>query len=105
MENTCSKDCPLWKKYKEKCPNFIQTTWKDDKGNMKIINDCSPKRTMLMIQELYNRVIGVEKAQEQQRNEFSYLTIMEKEKLLQIKNIAENMSKLKLNSKNFNNLS
>ena len=105
MENTCSKDCPLWKKYKEKCPNFIQTTWKDDKGNMKIINDCSPKRTMLMIQELYNRIIGVEKAQEQQRNEFSYLTIMEKEKLLQIKNIAENMSKLKLNSKNFNNLS
>ena len=95
MEHTCtlSNECPLWKKYKEKCPNYIQTTWKDDKGNVKIINDCSPKRTMLMIQELYNRIIGVEKAQEQQRNELVYFIGAEEEKTGELRNIIKNLFK------------
>lgn len=74
MDNTCSKECPLWKKYKDKCPNYIQTTWTNEKGEVKLIEDCAPKRTMLMLQEVYNRLVGVEKSQEQQRNEFSYFT-------------------------------
>lgn len=69
MEGTCSKDCPLWKKYKEKCPNYIEAWWKPDNGNEpKLIKDCAPKRTFLMIQELHNRLISLQQAQEQQRN-------------------------------------
>lgn len=73
MENTCrGEECPLWKKYKEKCPNFIESWWTPkrpgDDGQPYLIKDCAPRRTFLMIQELHNRLIGVEKSNEQQRN-------------------------------------
>lgn len=71
MDGTCVKnDCPLWKKHKEKCPNFIMTGWQSANGGQtKTVEDCAPKRTMLMVQELYNRLIAVEKVVEEQRNE------------------------------------
>jgi len=69
MEGTCDKNCPLWKKYKEKCPNYIESWWKpENKKEPILIKDCAPKRTFIMIQELHNRFIGVEKSQEEQRN-------------------------------------
>ncbi len=34
-----------------------------------MVQDCSPRRTLLMVQELFNRQIGLQKAQEEQRNE------------------------------------
>jgi len=77
MENTCNKDCHLWKKYKEKCPNYIRSGWKPENSTeIKYIEDCAPKRTMLMIQELYNRLIGVEKAQEEMRNEAAWVQVV-----------------------------
>jgi hypothetical protein len=72
MENTCSVHCFLWKKYKEKCPNYSEGWWtpkgKDEKPVL--IKDCSTKRTMLMVQELSNRLTGIEKSTEQLRNAF-----------------------------------
>lgn len=68
MENTCSENCFLWKKYKKRCPNYVESLWNPNKGKPILIKDCAPKRTFLMIQELYNKLEGVQQSQEQQRN-------------------------------------
>jgi len=74
MQDTCKQgDCKIYKKLKlksiEECPNHIKNTWNNDKGETKLTNDCAPIRTCLMFTELYNRVIGIQKAQEELRNE------------------------------------
>jgi len=73
MENTCNKDCPLWKKYKENCPNCIESWWTPEGEGKEpiLVKDCAPKRTFIMIQGLHNRLVGVEQSQEQQRNEMN----------------------------------
>ena len=70
MEDTCKKpDCHLWKKYGEKCPNYYRTGWREKDSSQEIIvHDCSPVRTMLMLQDISNRLIGVQQAGEQTRN-------------------------------------
>ena len=73
MENTCNhKECKFYKflKFKElsQCLNYIETWWTQEKGEPKLIKDCSPKRTMIMVQELYNQQIRLQQAQEEQRN-------------------------------------
>ena len=70
MENTCKQnDCKLWKKFKGSCPNYYINSFRNEEtGKHSAIKDCAPIRTMLMIQELYNRFIGVQKSNEQQRN-------------------------------------
>lgn len=74
MENTCGiKNCALAKKLKikkeEECPNFVEAWWTpENKKDPVSIKDCAPKRTFIMIQNLHNRLIGVEKSQEQVRN-------------------------------------
>lgn len=77
MENTCSKDCHLWKKYKDRCPNYIRSGWKPtDSAEITYFEDCAPKRTLIMIQELYNRLIAVEKTQEELRNETAWVQVV-----------------------------
>ena len=70
--NTCEGLCPIAKRLKVKniteCPNYLQNIFMDNKGEKIIVNDCAPKRTMLMIQELSNRMVGTQKVFEQQRN-------------------------------------
>ena len=70
MQDTCLKEkCPLYKKFKKRCPNFIETGWKEhDKAQPIMVADCAPRRTLLMMQTLYNRFIGVQKSNEEQRN-------------------------------------
>ena len=74
MQNTCKEsDCVVYKKLKLKnqreCPNFIETGWKEhDNTQPVMISDCAPIRTMLMLQTLYNRFIGVQKSSETQVN-------------------------------------
>ena len=57
----------------KKCPNYIETWWTSQKvgGESQpiLVCDCAPKRILLMIQDLHNRLIGVEKSQEELRNE------------------------------------
>jgi len=69
MQNTCKhKDCELWELYETKCPNYIVSHWKDEKSSEeRRIEDCAPIRTMLMVQELYNRLIGVQSSLESAR--------------------------------------
>jgi len=74
MENTCNeKNCKFHELIggdPEQCPNFVESWWTPkDGGQPRLVRDCAPKRTMLMVQEHYNRLIGLQEAQEQQRNE------------------------------------
>lgn len=73
MEDTCKPDCKIYKKLKlksiEECPNHLRSTWVNDKDETRLTNDCAPIRTCLMLTELYNRIIGIQKAQEELRNE------------------------------------
>lgn len=75
VENTCIREqCYWWELTGGKCPNYVESWWKPPEttpGQPILIMDCAPKRTMIMVQELSNRVIGVQKAQEEQRNEFT----------------------------------
>lgn len=73
MENTCNfSECKMAKKMgfetASDCFNFIESWWTSLDGQPKLIQDCAPRRTILMIQEHYNRLIGLQQAQEQQRN-------------------------------------
>ena len=77
MKDTCIfKDCPIAKRLKvkkpEECFNFIEGWWTPQgKKEPTIIKDCSPKRNFLMIQDLFNRLIGLQQSQDQMRNEYS----------------------------------
>jgi hypothetical protein len=67
--STCNKKCPFWKKYKEKCPNFIATTWRPSGGGQPLtVNDCSPKRTTLMLMDVLERLDGFHTASNKERN-------------------------------------
>ncbi len=75
MEGTCNyKECAFFKRMKWKhnseCFNFIETWWTPLEGTPKLVQDCAPKRTMIMTQELYNQQIRLQQASEEQRNEF-----------------------------------
>ena len=51
------------------CPYFHKLHWMPmDGGSVYTTNDCSAKKTMMMVQELFTRLIGVQKASEQERN-------------------------------------
>lgn len=73
MEGTCRKEkCKMWQLYGEDCPNYIESWWSPPPtipGPPVLVADCAPRRTMLMMQEISNRLLGVEKSQEEARNE------------------------------------
>lgn len=70
---TCDFDkCRFAKEFftkKEDCFNYKETWWKDPRSSEPVlIGDCAPIRTLIMVQELSNRLVGVQKSQEEQRN-------------------------------------
>lgn len=81
MDSTCDpKNCKLFDLIggtPEQCPNFQESWWTPEgKGKPILIKDCSPRRIFLMIQDLHNRLIGVQKAQEEQRNENVWVQVV-----------------------------
>jgi len=81
MENTCNyKECKLFDLLggkPEQCPNYQESWWTPEgKGKPVLIKDCAPRRTFLMIQDLSNRLVGVQKAQEEQRNENIWVQVV-----------------------------
>lgn len=68
MEGTCREEkCSHWAE--GKCPFSFETWWKPLEGQPKMVRDCAPIRTMLMVQELYNQIVGLHKAQDEQREQ------------------------------------
>jgi len=69
VQPTCHTGCKYWKKYKENCPHFFKTTWTPSDGAQPYqIDDCAPKRSVLLTMDLNNRLLGFQKAAEEDRN-------------------------------------
>ena len=77
MKPTCNfAECQFAKVLKLKkpdgCPNYMDNLFTPQGPGADpkpvLIQDCAPRRTLLMLQELYNRDIGMQAALEQQRN-------------------------------------
>lgn len=52
-----------------KCPNYLANVFQNVRESQPVmVHDCAPKRTLLMVQELFNRQIGLQAAVEQTRN-------------------------------------
>lgn len=65
IKDTVCEGC----KYKE-CPNKIESYWKDAQtGELKVVTDCAPKRSMMMIQDMSTQLVSQQAAIEQLRNE------------------------------------
>jgi len=81
MENTCSKEkCLLWQLTDGNCPNYIESWWTpapqmSDRTPV-LVSDCAPKRTFLMIQELSNRLTGLQQSHEELRNESVWVQVV-----------------------------
>jgi len=65
---TCSFAKSLFDRAEE-CFNFKETWWKPKEGSPICIRDCVPTRTMIMVQEMYNQMIGLQQSVEQSRNQ------------------------------------
>lgn len=81
MENTCNyEECEFGKLLFDKpehCVNYVESWWTpQNDGNPILIKDCSHKRLFLMVQDLSNRLVGVQKSQEEQRNESVWIQVV-----------------------------
>lgn len=57
--DTCDPKCPHWRKWKEKCPHYMYTGWRAAEGGQPVyLNDCAPKRSVLMQMELHAKIDG-----------------------------------------------
>lgn len=58
-------------KKQEDCFNFVESWWTPEgRKEPIVVKDCAPKRTFMMIQDLYNRLIGVQKQQDELSKEY-----------------------------------
>jgi len=69
MQNTCFPElCKLYTLLGapvEQCPNYIETHWKNEKGELIVVKDCSPRRIIMMLQTLSTNSIGIQRAIEE----------------------------------------
>ena len=66
-------------KFKEpsECFNYKESWWTpDNKGKPILVKDCSPTRIFLMVSDLHNRLVGVQQAQEKQRDENIWVQVV-----------------------------
>jgi hypothetical protein len=70
--NTCHDKCKFWRKYKENCPFYLETTWKPPEDAVdptpQVVKDCSPKRSVLLQMAMSNMLLGLLQANEEYRN-------------------------------------
>lgn len=52
---------------------LVTNTWQETSGKTKQTEDCAPITGMQMQQEMHNRLLAVQKAQEETREQFSEL--------------------------------
>jgi hypothetical protein len=80
VENTCRKEkCNLWKLMDGECPNYIQSWFAPSPmvgGEPKLIEDCAPIRNQLMLQQVINMIIGLQKTQNDLRNETVWVQVV-----------------------------
>lgn len=75
MEDTaCKEKCAYVKsgfcRTCEECPHYVESWWMEQgKDQPKLVRDCAPKRLVAQINSLENRLLGVQAATEEVRNE------------------------------------
>lgn len=73
MQDTCFPEkCKLFNLLgspAEQCPNYIETSWRNEKGEVILIKDCSPRRILIMLQTISNNSISLQKAVEEGREQ------------------------------------
>lgn len=83
QKDTCEKEkCPFWKLIANEgkpCPMYVSVTFTPslpNGGQPYTVQDCAPVRTIMMVQDLYNRMIGIQKSQESLRNETVWVQVV-----------------------------
>jgi len=115
MRDTACENCPFKSMGFAQCPNYIETIW-NEQGNSqpRIVKDCAPKRTLLMLEELYNRTFGLQQQINQQENQvaefraaitqlFNAIKIIEDAKKLEIEGRKRVISQLQSMKGNHDN--
>jgi len=70
-EPTCiGSKCPNYDpNCKGNCPNYMETVWINEQSSKpKILEDCAPKRSVFMLMEMYNHIMGLKKYSCETRN-------------------------------------
>lgn len=52
----------------ECCPNYLESVWVRDNGTKYTVKDCSPKRNLLLMHQMFNMIVRSQKAFEELRN-------------------------------------
>ena len=75
VNDTACKQCPYKEKGFKECPNYIETIWQEE-GNPqpKIVKDCAPRRSLLLLQELCNKSFALQKQTSQMEGEIGQFT-------------------------------
>lgn len=56
------------------CPNYMESLWSQENSSRPLlVKDCCPKRQLLMMQDIYNRLFAVQQTQTEQRNAASVM--------------------------------
>lgn len=77
LQNTCTKEkCFYWDFFDHKCPYYIENWFTPTEGEPYLVEDCTHRRLLLMIQDLHNRFTGVQQSQEQMRNETAWVQVV-----------------------------
>lgn len=77
QESTCFEGCRYRDKkgnFRKTCPDYFELSWKSETGEICVTEDCARRRTLLMMLNMDTRLVGVQKASEQERNATHRLT-------------------------------
>lgn len=115
VRDTACENCPFKSMGHDECPNYIETLW-HEQGNTqpRIVKDCAPKRTLLMLQELHSKVFALQQQVVQQEGQilefrsgisqlFSTIKTIEDEKKLSIQAKNKVLSRLQSMKGNHDN--
>lgn len=94
-ESTCKREkCPKWDNnfVDGNCPNFMYTTWVNKEESMpKVLDDCAPQRTVLMLMDMHNHIMGMKEYASQTRNMLSELIENTKSFMIEQENSREHV--------------
>jgi len=77
-QSTCDKEkCKLWDLFDGDCPNKIESFWENKmSAGVHTVTDCAPRRTMLFLQEIMNRLTALERDNNEFRNETVWVQVV-----------------------------
>lgn len=70
VKDTACENCPFKEMGYKECPNYIETIWNEiDNPEPRIVRDCAPRRSLLLLQELLNKSFAVQAQASQMEGE------------------------------------